>query len=45
MFKTMKQAFGWAVGYVLGLTAMKFAAEVISNGIGSKKNKDESTNN
>lgn len=41
MFKTMKQAFGWAVGYVLGLAAMKFVGEVISNGF-SKETKDES---
>ena len=45
MLKTMKHAFGWAVGYVLGLAAMRFAAEMISGVLDNKKKKDESTDN
>ncbi len=40
MFKTMKQGFGWAVGYILGAAVLKAVAEALSDGFkgrGSKK--------
>lgn len=43
MFKTMKQGFGWAVGYILGLAAMKIVADGLTGNWKKNITKPEET--
>lgn len=45
MFKTMKQGFGWAVGYILGAAVLKAVAEALSDGLKGRGAKKEATSN